>query len=69
MNFDGLKSQPIIFQIPVGEKLHMNIDYKGAPKPLVFWKFKEGLPIEGEADEREEKALEPQGKFKIHYLY
>ena len=36
----------------------MNIDYKGAPKPLVFWKFKEGLPIEGEPDERPERDLE-----------
>ena len=47
-----------LIQVPVGQKLHLNIQYEGAPKPEVYWKFKEGLPIEGEADERVERDLE-----------
>ena len=47
-----------LIQVPVGQKIHLNIVYEGAPKPEVFWKFKEGLPIEGEPDERPERDLE-----------
>ena len=55
----------VSIQVPVGEKFHINIQYQGAPKPQVYWKFKEGLAIAGEADERAERDLEPTGKLII----